>query len=260
MLQKPQLVPLTKFKTNLNLRNLVFEDVRQLLLEVISILLSRKLLLYATFLTLLLSLILFFAINKNATPATSFVTNDPNKKGRSELYVLNLDYVIYESTPQKDLVAECIAKRYRLNRAAAQKLVQLAEKAAAPNNLDANLILAIAAIESNFHPLLVSSVGAVGLMQILPSAHLKELSVYGNENNWLNPEVNMKVGSNILAKFIKQTKSVEGGLATYVGARSDLDHPYVYKVKYEFDIYNDCSKGIKRNLFGLAQNHAAIEN
>jgi hypothetical protein len=32
-----------------------------------------------------------------------------------------------------------------------------------------------------------------------------------------------------------------------VGAGFDTSHPYVYKVKYELDVFRDCANGIIRN-------------
>jgi hypothetical protein len=34
----------------------------------------------------------------------------------------------------------------------------------------------------------------------------------------------------------------------YVGAGFDTSHPYVYKVKYELDVFRDCANGIVRNI------------
>jgi hypothetical protein len=34
----------------------------------------------------------------------------------------------------------------------------------------------------------------------------------------------------------------------YVGAGYDTSHPYVYKVKYELEVFRDCAKGIQRTL------------
>lgn len=168
------------------------------------------------------------------------------------LSVLSLEHVRYDPTLAHERVSACIAKRYQLNKEVARKLVQLADDAGAPHELKGNLILAIAATESSFHPLKVSPVGALGLMQVLPKAHRGKLAAHGDEHAWLDPEVNMKVGAEILAKLIRQTRSLEGGLAAYVGASTDLEHPYVARVKYELDLYNDCAKGIPRRLMVAA--------
>lgn len=165
----------------------------------------------------------------------------------NSLAAFNLSHVKYNETEAKNRVAACISRRYRITSDAARKITQLAEQVAAKHALDPNLILAIIANESKFHPLLVSPVGALGLMQIMPNVHKRKLAAYGGENAALNPEVNMTVGAGIISSFIRQTGSLDAGLAMYVGAGFDTSHPYVYKVKYEMDVFRDCANGIARN-------------
>jgi hypothetical protein len=166
----------------------------------------------------------------------------------NSLAAFDLSHVKYRETESKNRVAACISKRYKITSDAALKITQLAEEVAAKHELDPNLILAIIANESKFHPLLVSPVGALGLMQIMPNVHKRKLAAYGGENAALNPEVNMMIGATIISSFIRQTGSLEGGLAMYVGAGFDTSHPYVYKVKYELDVFRDCANGIVRNI------------
>ncbi len=166
----------------------------------------------------------------------------------NSLAAFDLSQVKYKETEPKNRVAGCISKRYKITSDAARKITQLAEQVAAKHELDPNLILAIIANESKFHPLLVSPVGALGLMQIMPNVHKRKLAAYGGENAALNPEVNMMIGATIISSFIRQTGSLEGGLAMYVGAGFDTSHPYVYKVKYELEVFRDCANGIVRNI------------
>ena len=166
----------------------------------------------------------------------------------NSLAAFDLSHVKYKETEPKNRVAACISKRYKITSDAARKITQLAEQVAAKHELDPNLILAIIANESKFHPLLVSPVGALGLMQIMPNVHKRKLAAYGGENAALNPEVNMMIGATIISSFIRQTGSLEGGLAMYVGAGFDTSHPYVYKVKYELEVFRDCANGIVRNI------------
>ena len=58
----------------------------------------------------------------------------------------------------------------------------------------------------------------------------------------------MMIGATIISSFIRQTGSLEGGLAMYVGAGFDSSHPYVYKVKYELGVFRDYANGIVRNI------------
>lgn len=167
------------------------------------------------------------------------------------LAAFNLSHVKYQETAAKNRVAACISKRYKITSDAARKITQLAEQVASKHQIDPNLILAIIANESKFHPLLVSPVGALGLMQIMPNVHKRKLAAYGGENAALNPEVNMIIGAVIISSFMRQTGSLEGGLAMYVGAGFDTSHPYVYKVKYELEVFRECANGINRSATDL---------
>ena len=58
----------------------------------------------------------------------------------------------------------------------------------------------------------------------------------------------MIIGATIISSFIRQTGSLEEGLAMYVGAGFDTSHPHVYKVKYELGVFRDYANGIVRNI------------
>jgi len=213
---------------------------------------------------------LWLAVALSAVMGLLFLLKAPSKESYVEevpragddltvnsLAAFNLSHVKYQETEAKNRVAACISRRYKITSDAAKKITQLAEQVAAKHELDPNLILAIIANESKFHPLLVSPVGALGLMQIMPNVHKRKLAAYGGENAALNPEVNMMVGAGIISSFIRTTGSLEGGLAMYVGAGYDTSHPYVYKVKYELDVFRDCAKGITRNTPDLSSSRPA---
>lgn len=201
----------------------------------------------AVLLTIVLALI-FFLKSPVRESSTDEETRGPDDLPVNSLAAFDLSHVKYKETEPKNRVAACISKRYKITSDAARKITQLAEEVAAKHELDPNLILAIIANESKFHPLLVSPVGALGLMQIMPNVHKRKLAAYGGENAALNPVVNMTIGTAIISSFIRQTGSVEGGLAMYVGAGFDTSHPYVYKVKYELEVFRDCANGVTRNI------------
>ena len=192
--------------------------------------------------------LIFFLKSPALDPSAAEVPQAQDGFPVNSLAAFDLSHVKYKETESKNRVAACISKRYKITSDAARKITQLAEEVAAKHELDPNLILAIIANESKFHPLLVSPVGALGLMQIMPNVHKRKLAAYGGENAALNPEVNMMIGATIISSFIRQTGSLEGGLAMYVGAGFDTSHPYVYKVKYELDVFRDCANGIVRNI------------
>lgn len=62
-------------------------------------------------------------------------------------------------------------------------------------NQDSLLILSIIREESHFNPEIISPVGAVGLMQLMPATANELSSLNGYDNNLLNPETNIRLGS-----------------------------------------------------------------
>ena len=70
--------------------------------------------------------------------------------------------------------------------------------AAQANQIDPNLLHAIIAVESNYNPRAVSSKGAVGLMQLMPST-AKRFGV----SNYFDPHQNIQGGAKYLAYLLK---------------------------------------------------------
>jgi soluble lytic murein transglycosylase-like protein len=78
------------------------------------------------------------------------------------------------------------------------------------NDLDPSLVRAVVRAESNYNPSAISSAGAEGLMQLMPST----ASSLGVQNT-LDPEQNIAGGTAYLKKMIDQFGSIELGLAAY---------------------------------------------
>lgn len=76
---------------------------------------------------------------------------------------------------------------------------------------DANLVLAMIAVESKFNPKAVSSVGALGLMQVMPQWK-KVLAINGDLTD---PEINVKYGLQILGFYSEMYKDLEVALTAY---------------------------------------------
>jgi len=82
-------------------------------------------------------------------------------------------------------------------------------KAADKNNIEPNLIFAIARQESAFAEKATSTAGAMGLMQLMPStarATARRSGIKHHKSDLFNPEHNIKLGSSYLNQLLQQYK------------------------------------------------------
>lgn len=92
-----------------------------------------------------------------------------------------------------------------------QELDAIFQKASQKYGVDVNLLKAVARVESNFRPNVVSSAGAVGIMQLMPRT-AKGLGV----KNSYDPEQNIMGGAKLLSQLIdKYDGDLETALAGY---------------------------------------------
>lgn len=116
-------------------------------------------------------------------------------------------------------ITSFLAKRYSVSPEAVESIVRLAYKVGKEEKVEPTLILAIVGIESSYNPFAASSVGARGLMQVMPKIHKDKFEAL-SPGDWspLNPEMNMRVGAKIIREYTRRTGSVQAGLRWYVGA------------------------------------------
>lgn len=117
-------------------------------------------------------------------------------------------------------VAAHLALRYRVAAEPMAALVAEAYRLGPRLGLPPNLLLAVAAVESNFHPYLQSSAGAQGLMQIMTRVHRARLDAEGGAHAVFDPLVSLRVGAKILYDCVRLTGSLEEGLRFYLGGYS----------------------------------------
>lgn len=136
---------------------------------------------------------------------------------------------------QAQALRSYLARKYRIAHSVAGALINTAFVIGKERQLDPQLLLAVIAIESRYNPYAESHVGAQGLMQVMPKVHQDKFEVF-NEGTVaaLNPIANMWVGSQILSDCIRRRKSIERGLACYVGATGPGDGGYGAKVIAEW--------------------------
>lgn len=140
-----------------------------------------------------------------------------------------------QATPSRDqqVLAAFIARRYRVAEAASHEYVATAYRVGREYSVDPLLILAVMAIESGYNPVAESSVGAKGLMQVIPRYHPEKLIEHDSEDALLDPEVNIRVGTWVLHEYLRRMGDVERALLKYAGALSEPTSRYAIKVLAE---------------------------
>jgi soluble lytic murein transglycosylase len=84
--------------------------------------------------------------------------------------------------------------------------------------VDANLVLAVIKVESDFDENAISSKGAVGLMQLLPSTALfvsDKLGVEFSEEDLFDSDINIRFGTYYLSYLFDKFATLETVLAAY---------------------------------------------
>jgi soluble lytic murein transglycosylase-like protein len=132
-------------------------------------------------------------------------------------------------------VARWLGKKYRIAPEPLAALVAEAHVLSKKVGLPAHLILAVMAIESNFHPYIQSPAGAQGLMQVMTGVHANRYRSYGGVMAAFDPISNMRVGVAVLVDCIKRKDgALHEGLRYYLGGDAVVeDGGYVSKVLEE---------------------------
>ncbi|WP_153109194.1 transglycosylase SLT domain-containing protein [Propionivibrio limicola] len=125
-----------------------------------------------------------------------------------------------------------VKRRYRVSPEAMMPVFEAVQTIGKERQIDPLLIVAIIAIESRFNPFAESSMGARGLMQIIPRFHLDKLPEGESEQGLLDPVLNVKVGVHILEEAIRRRGGLVPGLQSYSGS-SDASGSYASKVLAE---------------------------
>jgi soluble lytic murein transglycosylase-like protein len=120
-------------------------------------------------------------------------------------------------TPPQAAVARWIGARYRVAPDAIAPLVAEADRLSATYRFSPQLLIAVMAIESNFHPYIQSEAGAQGLMQVMPLVHAKRYEKFGGKGSFVDPIVSLKVGAEILRDCVKLRGSETEALRFYFG-------------------------------------------
>lgn len=150
----------------------------------------------------------------------------PGESGRAVPVVAQEDGAV----AARAALTRFIASRYRVADEVVAGIVNAAYRAANAHAVDPLVVLAVVATESGYNPIAESVVGAKGLMQIIAKFHPEKLAVYGGEDALFEPEVNVRVGTQILHEYLRRYGDLETALQVYAGALDDADTRYARKV------------------------------
>ena len=136
-------------------------------------------------------------------------------------------------------VGEYLAQRYRVSPEITTTIVGLAHAIGQEVKVDPLVILAVISVESRFNPIAESTMGAKGLMQVIPRYHPEKFNPLGGEKVAFEPEANIKVGAKILKEYMRRTGDLADALQMYVGATTEEnENGYSTKVMTERDRLN----------------------
>ncbi|MDR1935883.1 MAG: transglycosylase SLT domain-containing protein [Candidatus Accumulibacter sp.] len=129
-------------------------------------------------------------------------------------------------------VLDYVKRRYRVSPEAVQPVFEVAELIGRERRIDPLLILAIIGVESGFNPFAESSMGARGLMQVIPRFHMDKVPEGMGVHHLFDPAVNIQVGVRVLEEAIRRRGGLIAGLQYYAGSSSSAGS-YANKVLAE---------------------------
>lgn len=133
-------------------------------------------------------------------------------------------------TPAMRGALDYVTRRYRVSQEALLPIFEAAQANGREHGVDPLLIVAVIGIESGFNPLAESSMGAQGLMQVIPRFHKDKLPE--GAGDILDPVTNVQVGVQVLQESIRRRGGLIAGLQQY-GGSSDSEGAYASKVLAE---------------------------
>jgi len=142
------------------------------------------------------------------------------------------NYITEEQYRQESIVRSTLKRFLNIKAEDINKLTKIIVRHSLEKKLDPKLVASIIVVESRGNPLAISGAKAVGIMQI----HVPTWGevVDFTENNPFDPEVNIDIGTTILAEYLKRTKDLESALIAYEGSHDPAECEYPGKV---MDVY-----------------------
>ncbi|PKO83868.1 MAG: lytic transglycosylase domain-containing protein [Betaproteobacteria bacterium HGW-Betaproteobacteria-11] len=150
---------------------------------------------------------------------------------------LKMDEPARETLPPRMQAAlDSVAQRYRVSAEVLVPIFATAQSFGRERHVDPLLVVAVIGIESGFNPFAESSMGAQGLMQIIPRFHQDKVpkgSEGAGKSPFFDPVLNVRMGTLVLEEAIRQRGGLIAGLQQYGGAMSDEEQTYANKVLAE---------------------------
>lgn len=135
-------------------------------------------------------------------------------------------------TPEMRSVLIHVSRRYRVASTTLEPIFVAAQLAGNERRIDPLLIVSVIGVESGFNPFAESTMGAQGLMQVIPRFHLDKVPSDAGEHPFLDPVTNVRIGVDVLHEAIRMRGSLIAGLQQYAGS-SDPAAAYASKVLAE---------------------------
>jgi soluble lytic murein transglycosylase-like protein len=134
---------------------------------------------------------------------------------------------------EKNPLVEYIAKH---NQSQAESIAESAVKWGKNFDIEPELLIAIARVESTFNPYAISFAGAMGIMQIIPKWHIEKIKtakdVVGTPEIF-NLDTSMFLGAWVLRDCMDKHKVANLALRCYNGSNNDKYANKVMSVKKE---------------------------
>lgn len=146
--------------------------------------------------------------------------------------VIEPEAIVLSSRMQGAL--DYVTRRYRVSQEALVPVFEVAQMIGKERRIDPLLIVAIIGIESSFNPFAESTMGAQGLMQVIPRFHMDKVPKGTGDKPFLDPVINIRVGVHVLEEAIRRRGGLVAGLQQYAGS-SDAEGGYASKVLAEKD-------------------------
>ncbi len=184
--------------------------------------LNRRYLMHLSRHTAVNKLLILFAVLLLMSVAPSTISIMSAKK------VSLADFVSEEEYKQEEIVHSTLRRYSEIGSDQINKLTKIIVRNAKDKKLDPKLVAAIIVVESRGNPTAVSNAKSVGLMQI-------HIPTWGSvidftERNPFDPEVNIDLGTTILADYVKRYRDLDTALAAYEGTHNPTASEYLTKV------------------------------